>query len=361
MHPRIPCKSIRPSWSGSILGNRSINKIYQVGEKTCLLAEDYLIVLDANSKDKSATHHKIPYRRGELANAIPWSSEIILIDCKDKIISFNLKTLAFADIKLDRVDVAIGKMKSGDDDILITVTGFQTEFYLANDLSNLKLIDSFYAHYNRFGLLSADRNKFIMQTSETNAVIASFKDGKLITSEISTPDSLRAAINNGYICADEFFGNKFMLLNAECKITASANTHLPGVEEIIVLPDQQNFLCMHRKTNFLSLVKFKVKDHPDAKDELETTIFKLPGEKVKLAEIDADKARLITVLKGKDGKDHLCIFDDFQPLLEHREKLRKQFDATRSDVTLSLFSDRQRNVPMAIVDMVMGYAIKPRP
>jgi len=107
-------------------------------------------------------------------------------------------------------------------------------------------------------------------------------------------------------------------------------------------------------------VKFKEKSNPKAKDELETTLYKLPG-KVQYFAIDTDNAKLIAWLKTAEDTYSLHIFDDFQPLLEHRQKLRQEFDTARSDITLSMYGKRDTNVPEGIIDIITDYALNPRP
>lgn len=380
MHPRPLFKSIRPTWSKQpvitelkatplpeawlpLLKDKRINHLYQVGNKTCLLGHDTLIVLDANSK-VSPTEHKIPVCN----SALPWSDEVIILNCDDQVISFNLTTLSFSEIhpKFERLRV-VGKMKSGSDDILIMDIRSHYLFFKANDLSKLEHITSeadFEDAYD--GVVSEDLSNFMMKTRSDAECIASFKDGRLIRTDITAPRleeaSICAARKNGYVYGEFKFGDglKFKLLDDKLKVTASTDTNIPGLDRMIVLPDQQNFLCVSLNKDFITVVKFKQKAKPKAKDELETTVFKLPGEIVCPPTIDEDNARLITFLKNKEGIYNLYLFDDFQPLLEHREKLRKQFDSTRSGVTLSLFGNRQRNVPMAIVDIITDYALNPR-
>lgn len=106
-------------------------------------------------------------------------------------------------------------------------------------------------------------------------------------------------------------------------------------------------------------MKFKEKTNPKAKDELETTLVKLPGELVCLA-IDEKNARLITYVQNGENFS-LHFIDNFQPLLEHREKLRKEFDSTRSEIIAGLFGDRLTGFSMPVADMVVGYTLKPRP
>lgn len=347
----------------SQLQNKEIREILKVGDKICLISDTHIIVLDSNSKDLPK-EYKIP---GSLEFPITWSDEVILLNCLNppyEIFSFDLSSCTFSKV-LDHVE-ALGKLKWGDDDILVANNGTlsppRTFFYKANDLSKIERIrniPSLLGSYDGVGIVSQDRSTFVMKGQKITTV--SFENGKIDISKIAVPKLAGAFIyvarKGGYVCT-QVNGNQFALLDTNFNITACAKPTSYLDRRIVVLPDQQHFLSAWEDT--LTVVNFKEKSKPKAKDELETTVFKFPG-KMECFAIDADNAKLIAYLKNADDTYSLHIFENFQPLLKHREKLRQEFDSAHSAITLGMYGNRNTNAPKEIIDMVAGYALKPRP
>ncbi|MHB1949585.1 MAG: hypothetical protein ACYCQI_15915 [Gammaproteobacteria bacterium] len=355
-----------PTELQSLLQNKEIREIHQVGGKTCLIADEHIIVLDPKSKDLPK-EYKIP---SSCTDSLTWSDEVILLNCLNtryEIFAFDLLSYTFSKV-VEHVE-ALGKLKWGDDDILVTNNGTfdprRTYFYKANDLSKLERIrniPNLLGSYGGRGVISQDRSSFVMMSQSQQMIrTVSFKNEKVDISQIERPKLvgafMYAARKEGYLCT-EVNGNQFALLDTNFNITASAKPTSYLDRRIIVLPDQQHFLS--EQTDSLSVVNFKEKSKPKAKDELETTLFKLPG-KIRSYAIDADNAKLIACLETKDGTCNLHIFENFQPLLAHREKLRQEFDSTHSTIELSMYGNRNTNAPKDIIDIVAGYALKPRP
>lgn len=343
----------------SLLQNKTVRRIYQVGAKTCLITKKYIIVYDPKSK-KSPKKYKLP---GNCWQAVPWSEEVILLNCEPpnyRIYSFNLSSGLFSEVK--NYQEAIGKLKWGNDEILVTNNGTispaQTFFYKANDLSNLELLTKIMGGYDGFGKISQDQSAFVMHDWQQMRVV-SCKDGEINISTTTNPKKLAtnylcATRKNGYVFADH---KEFKLTDDEFKIIASAKPISTG-RNVVVLPNQQHFIYHHEK-DCLIMIKFKEKTKPKAKDELETTIFKFPGQVVHFV-MDVDNAKLITCLKnGKNYSLHIC--EDFQPLLEHRQKLRQEFDSARSAIASSMYGNRDTHAPDDLINIVTDYAFKPRP
>lgn len=346
-----------------LLKDRPIRSIYPMGDKTCLLALDHLLIIDANSKEKSIAEHKLPEA---CQNAVPWSDDVLILNGDTKIMTFDLRTAAFTKVAKRKNGYAVvGKMKSDNDDVLILAGNHATYFYLANDLTKLKRIESAHFFVDGYdGVVSADGRQYFMKT-RTNGkyMIASFKDGVLQQSEIDIAglrrDSVCAARKGGFVYLDTVEKNDIRLLDDKFNTTSFATPYLCGLnfDDVIVLPDQKSVLIVPVHEDRLHVEKFKEKVKAGEDDKLESMFFKLPGGALHLA-LDADNARLF-VYSSWDME--LQIFEDFQPLLEHRETVRKQFDDTRSAVALGMFANRQTNVAMPLVDVVMGYASRQRP